>query len=89
MNQAHLFTDRKHGLFTDHDYWTMHDGEEIRFNLEDYQPYEPQSCLYEAYLFCDVTVDGKPVTPESLTAAQNSAMIEAYEEEKRNMQDEY
>ena len=28
-------------LFTDHDYWTMHDGDEIRFNLEDYQPYEP------------------------------------------------
>ena len=45
-------------LFTDHDYWTMHDGDEIRFNLEDYQPYEPQSCLYEAYLFCDVSFIG-------------------------------
>ena len=89
MNQTHLFTDRKRGLFTDHDYWTMHDGEEIRFNLEDYQPFEPQSCLYEAYLFCDVTVDGMYVDPECLTGAQHSAMIEAYEEEKRNMHDEY
>ena len=80
MNQTHLFTN--------HDYWTMHDGEEIRFNLEDYQPYEPLSCLYEAYLFCDVTIDGMYVDPECLTGAQHSAMIEAYEEEKRNMQDE-
>ena len=81
MNQAHLFTN--------HDYWTMHDGEEIRFNLEDYQPYEPQSCLYEAYLLCDVTIDGMYVDPECLKGGQHSAMIEAYEEEKRNMQDDY
>ena len=87
MQNAQLFTDRKHGLFTDHDYWTMHDGDEIRFNLEDYQPYEPESCMPEAYLFCDVTIDGMSVDPECLTAAQNSAMVEAYEEEKRNMQE--
>ena len=87
MQNAQLFTDRNHGLFTNHDYWTMHDGDEIRFNLEDYQPYEPQSCLYEAYLFCDVTIDGMSVDPECLTGAQHSAMIEAYEEEKRNMQE--
>ena len=52
----------------------MHDGDLILFNLEDYQPYEPENCLHEAYLFCDIIIDDKPVDHYALTASQYDAM---------------
>ena len=80
MQNAQLFTDRKHGLFTDHDYWTMHDGDEIRFNIEDYQPYEPQSCLDESYVFGNITINGKPTDHYDLTASEYSVMVTTIDE---------
>ena len=67
-------------LFTNHDYWTMHDGDEIRFNLEDYQPYEPESCLDESYLFCNITINGKPTDHYDLTASEYSVMMASIDE---------
>ena len=80
MQNAQLFTDRNHGLFTDHDYWTMHDGDEIRFNIEDYQPYEPQSCLDESYVFGNITINGKPTDHYDLTASEYSVMVTTIDE---------
>ena len=80
MQNAQLFTDRNHGLFTDHDYWTMHDGDEIRFNLEDYQPYEPQSCLDESYVFGNITINGKPTDHYDLTASEYGVMVATIDE---------
>ena len=80
MQNAQLFTDRNHGLFTDHDYWTMHDGDEIRFNLEDYQPYEPESCLDESYVFGNITINGKPTDHYDLTASEYSVMVTTIDE---------
>jgi len=75
MSQLHLRM-----RFKDHDYHTMHDGELILFNLEDYQPYEPENCLCEAYLFCDIIIDDKPVDHYALTASQYDAMTATVEE---------
>ena len=80
MQNAQLFTDRNHGLFTDHDYWTMHDGDEIRFNIEDYQPYEPQSCLDESYVFVNISINGKPTDHYDLTASEYSVMVTTIDE---------
>ena len=80
MQNAQLFTDRNHGLFTNHDYWTMHDGDEIRFNIEDYQPYEPQSCLDESYVFGNITINGKPTDHYDLTASEYSVMVTTIDE---------
>ncbi len=66
--------------FRDHEYHTMHDGELILFNLEDYQPYEPENCLCESYLFCDIIIDDKPVDHYALTASQYDAMTATVEE---------
>tara|TARA_R110000850_G_scaffold243645_1_gene368492 strand:+ start:244 stop:516 length:273 start_codon:yes stop_codon:yes gene_type:complete len=75
MSQLHLRMP-----FKDHEYHTMHDGELILFNLEDYQPYEPENCLHEAYLFCDIIIDDKPVDHYALTASQYDAMTATVEE---------
>ena len=80
MQNAQLFTDRNHGLFTDHDYWTMHDGDEIWFNIEDYQPYEPESCLDESYVFGNITINGKPTDHYDLTASEYSVMVTTIDE---------
>ena len=75
MSQIHLRM-----RFKDHDYHTIHDGDLILFNLEDYQPYEPENYLHEAYLFCDIIIGAKPVDHYALTASQYDAMTATVEE---------
>ena len=61
--------------FRDHEYHTMHDGDLILFSVEDYQPFEPESCLDEYFLFCNITVNGKPTDRDDLTSGQYSDMV--------------
>ena len=75
MSQLHLRMQ-----FKDHEYHTTHDGELILFNLEDYQPYEPENCLHESYLFCDIIIDDKPVDHYAITASQYDTMVATVEE---------
>jgi len=63
-----------------HEYRTTHAGDLILFNLEDYQPYEPENCLYESYYFSDIVIGGKEVDYEDLTSREYAAMVEAVEE---------
>ena len=38
------------------------------------------ACLHEAYLFCDIIIDDKPVDHYALTASQYDAMTATVEE---------
>ena len=53
----------------------LHDGDLILFSVEDYQPFEPESCLDEYFLFCNITVNGKPTDRDDLTSGQYSDMV--------------